>query len=292
MFSRFLQCCNLPDEGHMGSANVVHISSDVMDPHLGEPVHLLTQQDAYDITKSIHGEHGLGSGSLNGTGPSTADGGSSASPLRNVPATPRQRIFKDRIRLPAMRRYPLPPTCSSDDSEETRRQELLRMHQEFVLDLHRGMHVTQLTARQDYADVHAQIMEDLQTLKVDQGSGSIIEFPLGSVTKVYRIVKNDDKWYSAGSLTGPTPMPPLPLSNAEHIVVIEFMRRKLAFVFAEVEAAQNFLICMELLIRRAQELSDQADGKTKPRPPAAASVGANRPGANASLALSSPARST
>jgi len=260
----------------MGTANVVHISSDVMDAHLGEPVHLLTQQDAYDITKSVHVEQG------------TATGSGSASPLRNVPATPRQRVFKDRIRLPAMRRYPLPPNCSPDDSEETRRQELLRMHQEFVLDLHRGMHVTQLTARQDYADVHAQIMEDLQTLKVDQGSGSIIEFPLGSVTKVYRIVKNDDKWYSAGSLTGPTPMPPLPLSNAEHIVVIEFMRRKLAFVFAEVEAAQNFLICMELLIRRAQELNHQA-ADTKPRAPAAAAL--NRPpGGNGSAASPSPGR--
>jgi len=265
----------------MGTANVVHISSDVMDAHLGEPVHLLTQQDAYDITKSVHIEQGNGGGG-------TSTGSGAASPQRNVPATPRQRVFKDRIRLPLMRRYPLPPTCSSDDSEETRRQELLRMHQEFVLDLHRGMHVTQLTARQDYADVHAQIMEDLQTLKVDQGSGSIIEFPLGSVTKVYRIVKNDDRWYSAGSLTGPTPMPPLPLSNAEHIVVIEFMRRKLAFVFAEVEAAQNFLICMELVIRRAQELNQQADAK--PRPPAAAALN-RQAGVNGSAASPSPGRS-
>merc|ERR1711862_1019273 len=81
----------------------------------------------------------------------------------------------------------------------------------------------------------------------------IIEFPLTAVSKVYRIVKNDDKWYSAGSLNGPTPMPPLPLANAEHIVVVEFMRRKLAFVFNEIVAAQSFLMCMELLIRRAQE---------------------------------------
>merc|ERR1711979_167432 len=97
------------------------------------------------------------------------------------------------------------------------------------------------------------ILGDLQTLKVDQSSGCIIEFPLTAVSKVYRIVKNDDKWYSAGSLNGPTPMPPLPLSNAEHIVVVEFMRRKLAFVFNDMKPALNFLMCMELLIRRAQE---------------------------------------
>ena len=52
-------------------------------------------------------------------------------------------------------------------------------------------------------------------------------------------MKNDDRWFSAGSLTGPTPMPPLPLSNAEHIVVVEFMKRKLAFVFAEIVAWTN-----------------------------------------------------
>merc|ERR1719229_2160907 len=100
--------------------------------------------------------------------------------------------------------------------------------------------MTQLTSNQDYSDIHCQVLEDLQTLKVDQGSGSIIEFPLSAVSKVYRIVKNDDKWYSAGSLTGPTPVPPLPLANAEHIVVVEFMRRKLAFVFNDMAAAQRF----------------------------------------------------
>merc|ERR1712232_1089571 len=104
-------------------------------------------------------------------------------------------------------------------------------------------------SNQDYSEIHCQILEDLQTLKVDQGSGCIIEFPLAAVSKVYRIVKNCDQWHSAG--------PNLPQgvldSRAEHIVVVEFMRRKLAFVFDEIAAAQSFLMCMELLIRRAQE---------------------------------------
>jgi hypothetical protein len=150
-------------------------------------------------------------------------------------------------------------TCSADDPEDLRRQELLRVYQDFVIELHKGLHMTQLTSHQDYSDIHCQILEDLQTLNVDQGNGCIIEFPLSAVSKVYRIVKNDDKWYSAGSLNGPTPMPPLPLSNAEHIVVVEFMRRKLAFVFNEIEAAQRFLMCMELLIRRASECRQEQD---------------------------------
>merc|ERR1719321_2505265 len=121
------------------------------------------------------------------------------------------------------------------------------------------MHLTQLTVSQEYSDIHCQLHDDLQTLKVDQGSGCIIEFPLSAVSKSYRIVKNDNKWFSAGSLSGPTPLPPLPLSNAEHIVVVEFLRRKLAFVFNEMAPAQNFLMCMELLIRRAQESRQEAD---------------------------------
>merc|ERR1719510_2368394 len=202
---------------------------------MAQPVHLLTHQDSFDMTMMPH------------------HNSCQSTTVRASPITPRQKSFKDRIRLPKLRRYPLPPTCSPDAPEEARRDELLRVYQEFVLDLHKGLHMTQLTSNQDYSDIHCQILEDLQTLKVDQGSGCIIEFPLSAVSKVYRIVKNDDTWHSAGSLTGPLPIPPLPLSSAEHIVVIEFMRRKLAFAFSDMAAAQRFLMCIELLIRRVQE---------------------------------------
>lgn len=247
MISSFLQCCNCHDDGG-AEFQVIQLSSDVMETvQLVPPVHLLTSQDSFDMTMtprtatSVKGDKSYG-----------------------LPVTERQRTLKDRIVLPMMRRYPVPHSSKPEDPEELRRKELLKVYQEFVLDLHKGVHMTQLTSNQDYSDIHCQILEDLQTLNVDQGSGCIIEFPLMAVSKVYRIVKNDDKWYSAGSLTGPTPMPPLPLSNAEHIVVVEFMRRKLAFVFNEISSAQNFLMCMELLIRRAQECRydvDQRRGK-------------------------------
>jgi len=229
MFAKLFQCCNSVSDG--GEVKVVQLSCDDVDGgHIAQPVHLLTQSDALEITPRKGGLRTLSS-----------------------PITPRERDFQDRIRLPHMRRYPVPPGCSSDDPDERIKQELLRTYQEFVLELHKGMYMTQLTSSQDYSDIHCQILEDLQTLKVDQGSGCIIEFPLTAVSKVYRIIKNDDKWYNAGSLTGPTPMPPLPLSNAEHIVVVEFMRRKLAFVFSNMAAAQRFLLGIELLVRLAQE---------------------------------------
>jgi len=122
------------------------------------------------------------------------------------------------------------------------------MYQEFALELHTGMYMTQLTSNRDYSDIHCQLMDDMQTLQLDQSNGRIIEFPLTGVSKVYRIVKSDDKWYSAGSH-----VPGAPSASTEHIVVVEFMRRKLAFVFKELQMSQRFLMGMELLIRRAQQ---------------------------------------
>jgi hypothetical protein len=167
---------------------------------------------------------------------------------RSTPITPRQKGIRDQLELPQLHTYPCPPNSSPDEPEEERRQKLLEMYQEFGLDMHTGMYLTQLTSNRDYSDIHCQLMEDMQTLKLDQSNGRIIEFPLTGVSKVYRIINNDDKWYSAGS-----PLPGLQSSSTEHIVVVEFMRRKLAFVFKELQMSQRFLMCMELLIRRAQQ---------------------------------------
>eukprot|EP00450_Noctiluca_scintillans_P001972 CAMPEP_0194496390 /NCGR_PEP_ID=MMETSP0253-20130528/13679_1 /TAXON_ID=2966 /ORGANISM="Noctiluca scintillans" /LENGTH=268 /DNA_ID=CAMNT_0039337779 /DNA_START=164 /DNA_END=970 /DNA_ORIENTATION=+ len=226
---------------------MISLTNDVTEVY---PVHLLTSYDSLDLTAAM------------ATHPKGRCG------MRAKPAliTPRQKTFEERIRLPNMKRYPLPPNCSMDDPEDMRRIELMRLYREFVLDMHSGVHMTQLTANQEYSDIHCQIFEDMQTLKVDQGSGCIIEFPLCAVSKVYRIVKNDDRWFNANS---PRPMTPCAISSAEHIVVVEFVRRKLAFVLSEIPEAQGFLVCMELLIRRARECraeSQQVQSKRAKRP--------------------------
>merc|ERR1712039_209912 len=174
-----------------------------------------------------------------------ADKVSSRPPLM----TPRQKDLQDQLELPSLHSYPLPPDCTPEDCEDVRKEKLLEMYRGFALELHTGMYLTQLTSNRDYSDIHCQLMEDMITMKLDQNNGRIIEFPLTNVSKVYRIVKTDDKWYADG-----TPVPEASNSaNTEHIVVVEFMRRKLAFVFKDLQVAQRFLICMELLIRRAQQ---------------------------------------
>jgi hypothetical protein len=222
----------------------VNLSSDTM-PYSGMRHTALTKGDSFDITFT----------------PRSITAGYHNS--RPTPITPRQKGLRDQLELPRLHTYPIPPHCNSEEEEE-RKKALLDMYQEFALDLHAGMYLRQLTSNRDYSDIHCQLMEDMQTLKLDQSNGRIIEFPLTSVSKVYRIVKNDDKWYSAG-----TAFPGNVAGNTEHIVVVEFMRRKLAFVFKELQVSQRFLMCMELLIRRAQQNQAQ---KISRMTPAGASV--------------------
>lgn len=241
---------------------VIQISSDVMDGHSpSQPVHALTSPDAY-----ISG----GECSVPPIGPLDAvvdrfpaDGGSCLPAL-----TPRQQTLKERVRLPPMLRYPVPQDCSEDDPEEVRSDHLLRIFQDFVLDMHKGVYMTQVNAHDEYADIHCQLQDDLQILKVDQGSGCLVEFPLTAVTRIYRLVRNEGKDFSTGSSMGPTPLPPLPLHSAEHIVVVEFMRRKLVLVFAAMPEAQSFIMCLELLVRFTQEVvlpSEEVGSSVSPR---------------------------
>merc|ERR1719436_2037432 len=118
-----------------------------------------------------------------------------------------------------MHSYPEPPDFFIDDTEEMRRKKLLEMFQAFTMDMHAGTYLTQLTPSREYSEIHCQLMDDLTTLKMDQSNGHIIEFPLTSVSKVYRIDKSDERRSSDLQV------------DAEQVVVVEFMRRKLAFVF-------------------------------------------------------------
>lgn len=178
--------------------------------------------------------------------PRVIQGGSSGS--RAQPSTPRQQDLVRRLELPEQKAYPKPPgfdsKCGSDDREQL--NELQIIYQEFALELHTGMYLTQLTSSRDYAEIHCQLMEDMTTLKIDQSNGRIIEFPLTHVSKVYRIVKSGGHRNPVADIE----------ASREQIVVVEFMRRKLAFVFRELGLSQRFLICMELLIRRAQQTQE------------------------------------
>lgn len=235
-----LGCCTANAcENHASQGEFqVQLSSEPGPAHLGLGTpgrgiqHTLTSGDSFDITFTPRPFSGLQNLSKQSSGP----------------FTPRQKDLTEQLQLPSLQTYPIPPNSSADEKEEVRREKLLEMYHDFALDLHTGMYLTQLTSNRDYSDIHCQLMEDLTTLKLDQSNGRIIEFPLTNVSKVYRIVKNDDKWYSAG-----TPLPNATPANTEQIVVVEFMRRKLAFVFKDLQTSQRFLICMELLIRRAQQ---------------------------------------
>jgi len=225
-----LGCCSCNGYEHGGQGEFqVQLSTDRL-THAAKR-HSLTKGDSFDITFTPR--------SFGDPGSPTVSSGKGSTPL--------QQDLRKQLELPQLATYPSPPNAAPEDTEEERKAQLLAMYREFALDLHTGMYLTQLTSSRDYSDIHCQLMDDMTTLKLDQSNGRIIEFPLTNVSKVYRILKNDDKWYTAGSAL------PAASGHSEQIVVVEFMRRKLAFVFKELAVSQRFLVCLELLIRRAQQ---------------------------------------
>lgn len=173
--------------------------------------------------------------------------------------TPRQQNLRDQLEMPSthLTASGFPPG-KVDEPEEVRIKHTLQLYQEFTLNLHTGMYLTHLTSDFQYTDIHCQLMEDLCALKIDQGDGNIVEFPLTAVSRVRRLMKYANKWYSTGTF-GPEQMPP----TAEHVIIVEFVRHKLPFVFKDICDAKRFKTCMELLVRRAQqELQDKSHDVT------------------------------
>jgi hypothetical protein len=117
--------------------------------------HPITQPDAFDITYAPRLQGGFQQHRL----------------------TPRQRDLRNQLELPMLATYPLPPNAKITDSDEEKQWKLLEMYREFVLDLHTGMFLRQLTSNTTCSEIHCQLCEDLQTLKLSMSSGNIVEFP-------------------------------------------------------------------------------------------------------------------
>ncbi len=227
------------------------------------------------------------------------------------------------------------------DAEDVKKKQLLAMFRDFVMDLHSGTIMKQLshggvgcgdvhevllvlTVRwavevclvisrskvstppllfRPLTQVHLQLLDGLETMKLDELDGRLIEFPLSAVSAVYRVVRSngitsaastsytgvahvgapggggvvpgtdgfgrDGGMGGAGGLGGgggggnisagtsgigtTSGLSPAAAPDADHLVVLEFMRKKLAFLFADMLLAQRFVVCMELLIKRAKQ---------------------------------------
>jgi hypothetical protein len=213
------ECCGGGAAGgfHSKQEEVLLDSSATESAPFQKRLQLITRKDSFDIT---FGER------------------------KPTPVTPRQRELYEQINLPHLSEVPTVPGCPVDATEEEKRQRLLECFRDFVLDLHSGMYLTHLTSSREYQEIHCQVLDDLITLNLNQSNGRIIEFPLLGVTKVYRIVRKDEHWYQ---MVSSVPMP------QDHLIVVEFSRRKLAFVFKDLPTSQRFLVCIELLIRVAQQ---------------------------------------
>lgn len=171
---------------------------------------------------------------------------------------PGRQQLREQIPTPRMQWFTMHGVVSDNElGEEERKAALLQIYQDSVLDLLGGLQLTQLAANQEYVDTHCQLMSDFRSLKVDYGSdNSITEFPLANITKMYRIWKQRANQFN---LADCHPRTSYSFPETEHIVIIEFICRKLVFVFADEIVAQRFLLCMELLTWQAQH-EDWFDG--------------------------------
>lgn len=160
-----------------------------------------------------------------------------------------EQNFREQLQLPHMDIWPCPPTCTSDASLEERKALLWEMYEEFALELYVGTTLKQLVSRDDYVDTHMKLMDDMHTLKLDQNTGNIIEFPLRNVSKVYRMIKHGDRWRGASNPA----LRAVIRGDAEEVVVMQFLRRKVAFALPTVDETQRFMLCIGLLARRAKE---------------------------------------
>ena len=140
----------------VGETKVVHLRSDVPEGHLPKPSHDLGEHDTIDTT----------------LGPSR----NKRAPQPSV-MTPRQHCFKEAVQLPKLLRYPSLPkdfmanmaedgSFGSGEREQQERETLLKMFQDFALDMHRGRYLTQLGSNQDYSVIHCRLAAHQKPLRL------------------------------------------------------------------------------------------------------------------------------
>jgi len=236
-----------------------------------------------DETDQPSAQAGIGLVSI----PSVSQSANRSAPGRSAPSraadtrynattlTIRQAKFVDNLWLPQMEVYPDVPSETSfvlggpaigavKCSKEMQRARLLDLFKDFVFEMFCGCYLTQLTRKDKTIDIHCQITEDLQILKLDQRNGQVVEFPLNKCASLHRI-----------AMVGGESIPILGAidkscfhgRSSEFLVVVEWERCALIFAFQDCRSqyrAERFVVCMQLLVACAKELEKDAQLHEQP----------------------------
>lgn len=191
--------------------------------------------------------------------PSHAESSGAVLASSGAGASPGEQRLREQIQLPKMGWFKLQGVYDDEDlGEEEKKMALLQIYQDSVLDLLSGLELTLMAGNQEYVDSHCQLMPGFTSLKVDYGCDNCIaEFPLKNVTKMYRVVKRRANHLH---LAEHHPRTSYPFPETEHIVIVEFVSRKLVFVFTNEVEAQRFLLCFEFLTWQSQHDERPFDG--------------------------------
>jgi len=130
-----------------------------------------------------------------------------------------------------------------------------------TFNLYTGAYLMQLMADGTFSEMHFQLVDDLKVLKLDQGNGCIVEFPLSLVTRVQEAVQLGGIMYRPGPKL-PNCLPP----DTLHITTIYFPRHRLVFGFRNGKEGSAFKTCMEFLVKRTK-CEDIVRGKKIEGPP-------------------------
>jgi len=166
----------------------------------------------------------------------------STASIQPVAMTPRREEILELLGIPISRTKPAKEVRALY-GDEKRHWQMIAACQEFTLNLHAGMYLTYLTNTGEREDIHCQLMDDLTTIKLDDGNGKIIVFPLPAVSTVSRGLRKTQR-------------------VPEHLVIMEFMRRKLKFAFMSEQDTELFATCMKLIISKAGNCPEQVLGES------------------------------
>eukprot|EP00392_Amoebophrya_sp_AT5.2_P000760 g761.t1 len=157
----------------------------------------------------------------------------------------------------------LPRKTSEDELRTEKRKVLLGMYRDFVAQtvLHGGATLDRVSSGgQSYYQRKPVVVslaassprepDDIKYLRLDESDGRLVEFPLRAISDIYRLQKQNlnlnTQQRSVDSF-----------SFVDNIVVVEFLKRKLAFAFADSQQCQKFIACLNCVIKGS------ADGSLK-----------------------------
>eukprot|EP00917_Polyrhabdina_sp_WS-2016_P016520 GHVP01035693.1.p1 GENE.GHVP01035693.1~~GHVP01035693.1.p1 ORF type:complete len:244 (+),score=43.90 GHVP01035693.1:120-851(+) len=203
----------------------------------------------------------------------------------DTPLTPRQRkhlSMSTAFLLESINKIDVPGGGPKNIPVPEKLRILGSLYRRFLVELEPGISMTQIDSSMSYSPLDVKLSHDDTSLILDQHDGRKVEFPLTMIQRILKMARTPH--HGQHVLTFPvTPdalnidedvttrhqsrstVPPSPgstpqpmylsettqLSDPHYVTILEFEKRKLAFVFATQTECDSFEVCIQLLSSQA-----------------------------------------